>query len=464
MNNQEASVAIYWDFENVHASAMRIVHGDDWFQRQKAKKINIRQTKVLDIAAIMQYASTLGEVVVNKAYADWSDFWPYRELLSGYSIDCAQLFPIGMHAKNGADIRLSLDIVEDIVAYPHIDIVLLVSGDSDFIAVAQRVRRSNKRIIGLGVQKSSNRYWQMACNEFKFYHTVVAQHGAAGEQEAEDVASALAEDNGAERRERRGRSGSGRGGKRGGRSVRSRSESSNGSAASAKTSTSAPDASGEDDDYNDDDEIAFVLVESPEEAALFTDRSADDTAGNASDTERPASNRDLSPADAQDGDEDDEDEIAYVLAEDDGPYEDEDRALDNDAEPVVGDADGDDRDGGEAVDGGAAAGIEAPEVPKRFTAVSPEKRLLVQALQSMEAREGKPWIQRVKVKPMMLRLDPAFDEANHDYPNFTEFLEGNDDIVELKETEDDMLVRVKPGRRGRGARTGPTLLVGQAAT
>ena len=411
MQNREASVAIYWDFENVHASAMRIVHGEDWFQRQKAKKINIRQTKVLDIAAIMQYASTLGEVVVNKAYADWSDFWPYRELLSGYSIDCAQLFPIGMHAKNGADIRLSLDIVEDLVSYPHIDIVLLVSGDSDFIAVAQRVRRSNKRIIGLGVQKSSNRYWQMACNEFKFYHTVVAQHGAAGEREAEDVAQALAEDGEGEKRERRGR---GRGGKRGGRGARTKSETSaSGSAASAKTDAAAPDEPEEDDDYDDDDEIAFVLVETAEEATGEQERVDD----------------------AEDLDEEG-DEIAYVLADDTEDAEE----LDDDGEGVP--SDDTDDEGGPALD--------APEVPKRFTSVSPEKRLLVQALQSMEAREGKPWIQRVKLKPMMLRLDPAFDEANFDYPNFTEFLEGNDDIVELKETDDDMLVRVKPSRRGRG--------------
>ncbi len=72
----------------------------------------------------------------------------------------------------------------------------------------------------------------------------------------------------------------------------------------------------------------------------------------------------------------------------------------------------------------------------------------MQAVQSLEAREGKPWIMRVKIKPMMLRLDPAFDEANYDYSNFTAFLEGNTDIVELKSTDTDTLVRVKSRRRG----------------
>lgn len=439
MNNQEASVAIYWDFENVHASAMRIVHGDDWFQRQKAKKIGIRQTKVLDIAAIMQYASTLGEVVVNKAYADWSDFWPYRELLSGYSIDCAQLFPIGMHAKNGADIRLSLDIVEDIVAYPHIDIVLLVSGDSDFIAVAQRVRRSNKRIIGLGVQKSSNRYWQMACNEFKYYHTVVAQHGAAAEREAEDVASDLATDDAADKKgAAKGRGGRGSRRGTGARSAKGRASAKTDETPATAAVKSAADNSAADngrgadeDDFTEEDEIALVLVETSEEAAVATEDSVDDEGGAGRDQ----------PSDAED--DEDGDEIAYVLA--DGALEDDESA---DADTANQDDDDADDDNTDTADGPA---VEAPEVPKRFTKVSSEKRLLVQALQSLEQREGKPWIQRVKLKPMMLRLDPAFDEANHDYPNFTEFLEGNADIVELKETDDDMLVRVKPSsRRGRG--------------
>ena len=320
MMNTEASVAIYWDFENVHAAAMTIEHGRDWFDRQRDKKLDIRETKVLDIAAVMQYASTLGEVVINRAYANWTNFWPYAEALNGYSMDLVQLFPIGMNAKNGADIRLSLDIAEDLHTHAHIDIVILVSGDSDFISIAQRVRRRHKRIVGLGVEGTSNRYWQMACNEFKFYHTVVAQHGAPAEDDA-------------------------------------------------------------------DDEVAYVLAEAPKKSSARG---------------RTASAKTKDKSAATDADK---------------------------------------------VDASADADKEKPS-GGRAKASSPEKRLLVQAVQSLEAREGKPWIMRVKIKPMMLRLDPAFDEANYDYSNFTAFLEGNQDIVELKSTDTDTLVRVRTRRRG----------------
>ena len=405
MQSTEASVAIYWDFENVHASAMSLAFGKDWFDRWKAKKIPMRETKVLDIAAIMQYASTLGEVVINRAYADWSDFWPYRELLASYSMDCTQLFPIGMNAKNGADIRLSLDIAEDLVAHPHIDIVLLVSGDSDFIAIAQRVRRRHKRIVGLGVERSSNRYWQMACNEFKFYHTIVRQYGGGGERDDEDeVAYVLAEAAPEKKAGARAKAGAKTGAKsRAGRGAKAKANGEAGAkpkAGDAKPSDAKPSDAraadtrpeGADEDGDDDDEVAYVLAETPEDAI---------------------SGDGIAP--------DDED-----------------------------DAQGERRDDPEAT----AATAEAPAVPKRFTKVSPEKRLLIQAVQSLEGREGKPWIARVKIKPMMLRLDPAFDEAVHGYDNFTEFLEGNDDVVEAKPADNDILVRVKPSRRSRRGRRG----------
>jgi len=153
---QEPSVAIYWDFENIHASVMNFEVGTDWFERLKDKKLRIENTDVLDVAGIMQYANTLGEVVINKAYANWTNFWPYSDVTNEYSMDLIQLFPLGKNAKNGADIRLSLDIAEDLNSHPHVDIVILVSGDSDFIAIAQRVRQKHKRIIGLGVKETSN--------------------------------------------------------------------------------------------------------------------------------------------------------------------------------------------------------------------------------------------------------------------------------------------------------------------
>ena len=314
MQQAEASVALYWDFENIHASAMKIKFGDSWFQRMKDRKIRMEDTAVLDVAAIMQYASTLGEVIINKAYANWTNFWPYAEPLNEYAMDLIQLFPLGINAKNGADIRLSLDIAEDLVLQPHIDVVLLVSGDSDFISIAQRVRRNHKRIVGLGVKEASNRYWQMSCNEFKLYRTIIKQYGAKPLDDEED------------------------------------------------------DAEGDD--------VAYALVEDPSAEATDKSESA-------------------------------------------------------------------------AAKTGAKSGGKSSSRAK----LSPEHKLLKQAIENLESRDGDPWVKRRRLKPMMQRLDPAFDEANHGYSNFTAFLEDATDLLEIQENNSDMLVRVKKSRgRGRGRR------------
>ena len=312
MQQAEASVALYWDFENIHASAMKIKFGDSWFQRMKDRKIRMEDTAVLDVAAIMQYASTLGEVIINKAYANWTNFWPYAEPLNEYAMDLIQLFPLGVNAKNGADIRLSLDIAEDLVLQPHIDVVLLVSGDSDFISIAQRVRRNHKRIVGLGVKEASNRYWQMSCNEFKLYRTIVKQYGAKNDAEDDDA---------------------------------------------------------------DGDDVAYALVEDKPEAGT-----------------------------------------------------------------------------GKAKAASAKTGAKAAGKSGRAK-LSPEHKLLKQALENLESRDGDPWVKRRRLKPMMQRLDPAFDEANHGYSNFTAFLEDATDLLEIQENNSDMLVRVKRSRsRGRSRR------------
>lgn len=52
---------------------------------------------------------------------------------------------------------------------------MVVGGDSDYIAIAQRVRGRGHRIVGIGVRETSNRYWISSCNEFKFYVNLKAK-------------------------------------------------------------------------------------------------------------------------------------------------------------------------------------------------------------------------------------------------------------------------------------------------
>ncbi len=173
MKSQESAaapnVAVYWDFENIHAS----LHEREIGSYRTDARFRT-QPLLVDIGAIMDYASTIGNVCVNRAYCNWSYFHRYQDALSGYGISLVQMFPRGQHGKNGADVQMCVDMVEDLLRL-NLDIYIIVSGDSDYIGVAQKVRQYGKRVIGIGVRDYTNRYFQRVCDEFKFYESLVQQ-------------------------------------------------------------------------------------------------------------------------------------------------------------------------------------------------------------------------------------------------------------------------------------------------
>ncbi len=163
------NIAVYWDFENVHISLCSLLNGENWYR----KNMFTKQPDLIKIEKIMEFISGLGSVNINRAYANWSFFYAYSAALHNYSIDLIQLFPRGPHGKNGADIRIAVDILEDCLRHFHLNTIVLISGDSDYISIAQKVRRMGKKIIGIGVEETTNQFWIRSCNEFKFYSSIV---------------------------------------------------------------------------------------------------------------------------------------------------------------------------------------------------------------------------------------------------------------------------------------------------
>ena len=159
-------VAVYWDFENLHASLLNASSGTNVYKHSGSQN----QERLLNITALMEYIFSLGDVVINRAYNNWQSFAAYRDDLLIYAIDLIQLYPKGSHAKNGADIRLALDALEDATYHTHITHVVIVGGDSDYIAVAQKLKKLGKFVIGVGVKASTNPYWIRSCN--RPYHAL----------------------------------------------------------------------------------------------------------------------------------------------------------------------------------------------------------------------------------------------------------------------------------------------------
>jgi uncharacterized LabA/DUF88 family protein len=180
-------VAVYIDFDNIVISRYDQVHGRGQFQRDRARASEradraadwtadaeaaerLRQATV-DIGAVIDFTSSFGTLVLTRAYADWSApvNAAYRSQLVARAVDLVQLFPAAAYAKNGADIRLAVDAVEDMFRLPDLTHVVIVAGDSDYIALAQRCRRLGRYVVGVGVAGSTSQALAAACDELVTY-------------------------------------------------------------------------------------------------------------------------------------------------------------------------------------------------------------------------------------------------------------------------------------------------------
>jgi hypothetical protein len=191
-------VAVYIDFDNIVISRYDQVHGRGQFQRDKVRGFDradrsadpdiadkLRRATV-DVGAVIDFASSFGTLVLTRAYADWSApvNADYRGQLISRAVDLVQLFPAAAYAKNGADIRLAVDAVEDMFRLPDLTHVVIVAGDSDYIALAQRCRRLGRYVVGVGVAGSTSRALAAACDELVTYDALPGITPAGASQQA----------------------------------------------------------------------------------------------------------------------------------------------------------------------------------------------------------------------------------------------------------------------------------------
>lgn len=174
ITDHRRSVAIYWDFENLHAGILETKYGEGIYAQQDTRFKP--QEPLVDILALVDFAASLGPIAINRAYANWQFFGRYRDAPLQTSVELIQLFPPGASAKNGADIKLCLDAAEDVGRFGHIGTVIIVGGDSDFMPVAQKIKAAGRTLVGIGTRRNTNRHWAASCHTFRYYDSVIEGH------------------------------------------------------------------------------------------------------------------------------------------------------------------------------------------------------------------------------------------------------------------------------------------------
>ena len=122
--------------------------------------------------AILKEITSLGEPALRRVYGDWSS-----GRLSNWSKTVRDLGLVAHQesantvGKNASDIGLVIDAM-DILHTGRFDGFVLVSSDSDFTALANRVREQGMDVIGIGERKAPEAL-RNVCNRFILIENIV---------------------------------------------------------------------------------------------------------------------------------------------------------------------------------------------------------------------------------------------------------------------------------------------------
>lgn len=403
-------VAVYLDFDNIVMSWYDRVHGRSSYSRDRqrlaedptapelAEKL---AAATVDVGAIIDYAASFGSIMLTRAYADWSApvNAEYRAQLVARAVDLVQLFPAAAYAKNGADIRLAVDAVEDMFRIQSLTHVVIVAGDSDYVPLAQRCKRLGCHVVGVGVAGSTAKSLAAACDEFESYENLPEVELPA---RAAGAASA-----------KRGRAA---------KSAKS---------PEATKGSNAPEGS----DASKDADSAKPEESTGRSGASRRGRGTKKSAAAAQDAEQtqgPAAAQDAASQESEDG-----------TAAADAPAAKTRRrgAVSRPAGPAGGDAAP--ASTSADADGTVPGADESDEDELRASAT----RLLQRAMR-LGDREDKEWLHSSSVKTYMRRMDPSFSEKALGHRSFSAFLKANSDIVELSEDGHERMVRTRPDGEG----------------
>lgn len=150
----ENNLCVLIDFENIAAGC----------EKENLGRFNI--------TAVLDRLKDKGRILECRAYGDWGRFSRFKQNLLEAGVNMIELTSYRGQDKNRADIALVVDAMELAMTREFLDTFVVLSGDSDFTPLVNRLRSMNKRVIGCGTRGSTSRLLIASCDEFIFYESL----------------------------------------------------------------------------------------------------------------------------------------------------------------------------------------------------------------------------------------------------------------------------------------------------
>lgn len=156
---EKLNIAVFVDYDNI--------------------EIGVKSTlrREFDVSLPLDALKERGDIVAKFAYANWGRQEPATRQMAENAVQMVQRLPSPRGDKNGADINLALDSLEMAFTHTHVNAFAIVSGDSDFIPLVNKLKEYGKTVFVVGGKAFTSTILQQNCHEFISYESLLSDVG-----------------------------------------------------------------------------------------------------------------------------------------------------------------------------------------------------------------------------------------------------------------------------------------------
>jgi len=138
-------------------------------------EIGVKSTlrREFEVALVLDALKERGDIVAKFAYANWSRQESAARQMAESAVQMVQRLPSPRGDKNGGDINLALDALEMAFTHDHVNSFAIVSGDSDFIPLVNKLKEYGKTVYVVGGKAFTSTILQQNCHEFISFESLL---------------------------------------------------------------------------------------------------------------------------------------------------------------------------------------------------------------------------------------------------------------------------------------------------
>jgi uncharacterized protein (TIGR00288 family) len=151
----KTNIAVFVDYDNIEIGLKSTLRRD------------------FDVAVVLDALKERGDLVAKFAYANWGRQDGATRQMAENAVQMVQRIPSPRGDKNGADINLALDALEMAFTHTHVNAFAIVSGDSDFIPLLNKLKEYGKTVYVVGGKAFTSTILQQNCHEFISFESLM---------------------------------------------------------------------------------------------------------------------------------------------------------------------------------------------------------------------------------------------------------------------------------------------------